>query len=354
MRRVLLLGAVFLGACGGSAKGTTAPSGDGGSTGAKAYVTVYGLDEIAVIDTASRAVVDHIALGSGRGPAILLKTPDGSKLYAADWKDNTLTSVNVATRAVTPIQFGSRPWVEAMSPKGDFVYAGLNTMEIAVISTATDTVTQMIDMGSQIPESIVVSPDGATLYVAMGLVSGTVAAFSASTGAMVQPPIAVGTAPAWISISADGSKVFTLNFLSSSVSVIDTTTWTVSATIPVGSNSEPIIGAATPSGSLVVTDFQTADISVLDTTGNKVAHTLKVDGRPVGIDISADGTRGYVTDFGHASLAIAPDPLSLTSGDLSSAIGPGPGEVVVFDPATGAAIGDPIAVGAGPTSVVVE
>lgn len=353
MRRVLLLGAALLGGCGASTNGTTASKGDGGIAGGKAYVTVYGLDEVAVIDTGTRAVVDHIALGNGRGPAILLKTPDGKKLYAAGWKDNTVTSIDLGTRAVTPIQLGSRPWVEAMSPKGDVVYAGLNSMAIAVISTATDTVTRMIDTGGLLPESIIVSPDGATLYVATGLVSGTIEAISASTGAIAQPAIAVGLAPAWVSISADGSKVYALNFLSSDVSVVDTTAWRVSATIPIGTNAEPIIGAATPSGLLLVTNFQTHSIAVVDPTSSKVVHTLDVDGRPVGIDVSPDGTRAYATDFGHASLAIAPDPTALTSGDLSSAIGPGPGEVVVFDPATGAAVGDPIAVGAGPTSVVV-
>jgi YVTN family beta-propeller protein len=355
MRWVLLLGgAVCAAGCGGSTSASPPGADGGGSSGTKAYVTVYGLDEVAVIDTSSRAVVDHIPLGAGRGPAILLKTPDGKKLYAAGWKDNTITSVDVATRAVTAIPLGSRPWVEAMSPQGDVVYAGLDAMTIAVISTATDTVTRMIDTGGLLPESIIVSPDGATLYVAAGLLAGTVQAFSASTGAMVHAPIGVGTTPAWISISADGSKVYTLNFISSDVSVVDTQAWSVSSTIAVGNGSEPIIGAASPSGPLLVTNFGAANVVVVDPATGKVTHTLAVDGRPVGVDVSSDGTRAYVTDFGHASLAIAPDPTALTSGDLSSAIGPGPGEVVVLDPTTGAAVGDPIEVGAGPTSVVVE
>jgi YVTN family beta-propeller protein len=322
---------------------------DAGATG-KAYVTVYGLDEVAVIDTGSATVVDHIPLGSGKGLSILLKTPDGKKLYAAGWKDNTITAVTPATKAVKSIPMTDRPWVEAMSPKGDFVYAGLNSNAIAVISTATDTITQTFDTHGLLPESIVVSPDGATLYVASGLAGGTVQAFSASTGAMVQSAIDVGLTPAWIAISADGSKVYTLNFLGNSVSVVDTKTWAVTSTFA-DPGSYPIIGAATPSGALLVTNYQSADVVIFDAAG-KAAHTLAVDGRPVGVDVSSDGTRAYVTDFGHASLAIALDPTALTSGNLSSAIGPGPGEVVVLDPATGKAIGNPIAVGAGPTSVV--
>jgi YVTN family beta-propeller protein len=170
-----------------------------------------------------------------------------------------------------------------------------------------------------------VSPDGSRLYVAEidqsnpvnFLASGSVEAIWAWTGAVIHPPVTVGVAPAWIAMSPDGSKVYALNFLGDSVSVIDVATWAVSATVPVGSG--------------------------------------KTSGRPVGVGVSADGTRGFVTVFGPDSLSKAPDPTTLETGDLGSAMGKQPGTVMVIDPATGAAVGDPIPVGAaGPTSVVVE
>ena len=111
----------------------------------------------------------------------------------------------------------------------------------------------------------------------------------------------------------------------------------------------------TSTGSLLVTNFGTASVSIVDTTSGTITHTLKTSGRPVGVDVSADGTRGYVTVFGPDSLSVAPNPLTLQSGDLTSAIGTQPGSVVVLDTATGLAVGAPISVGAaGPTSVVVE
>jgi YVTN family beta-propeller protein len=322
---------------------------------------VYGTDEIAVIDADSRVVVDHIPLGAGRGPAILLKSPDGKKLYSANWKDNSVSAIEVSTRAVTPISLDSRPRVEAMSPMGDFVYVGLNSNKIGVISTASNSITATLDTHGLLPESIIVSPDGSRLYVAeidqsnpVNLASGSVEAIWAWTGAVIHPPVTVGVAPAWIAMSPDGSKVYALNFLGDSVSVIDVATWTVSATVPVGSGSEPIVGAATPRGGLLVTNFGAANVSVVD-ANNKVTHTLKTSGRPVGVDVSADGTRAYVTVFGPDSLSKAPDPTTLETGNLGSAMGKQPGTVVVIDPATGAAVGDPIPVGAaGPTSVVVE
>ena len=365
LRSAVVAGGFLVAACGGgtgSAGGTTSPPPDAGPS-SKIFVTVYGTDEIAVIDATSRAVVDHIPLGSGKGPAILLKTPDGKKLYAANWKDNSLSAIDVATHTVTPIALDSRPWVEAMSPMGDNVYVGLNSNKIGVIDTMSDTMTSTLDTGGLLPESIIVSPDGSRLYVATVdqsnianfLGNGSVEAIWAWTGAIVHPAVSVGVAPAWITMSPDGSKVFALNFLGASVSVIDATAWTVSATVPVGGGSDPIIGAVTSTGSLLVTNFGTASVSIVDTTSGTITHTLKTSGRPVGVDVSADGTRGYVTVFGPDSLSVAPNPLTLQSGDLTSAIGTQPGSVVVLDTATGLAVGAPISVGAaGPTSVVVE
>src|SRR3984957_14759917 len=171
MRSVLLLrctvvaGGFLVAACGGSSGGAgsaTSPPPDAGPS-SKIFVPVYGTDEIAVIDGASRAVVDRIPLGAGKGPAILLKTPDGKKLYSANWKDNTISAIDPSTGGVTTIQLDSRPWVVAMSPAGDVVYAWLNSNKIAVISTMTDAITRNIDTGGLLPESIIVSPDGATL-----------------------------------------------------------------------------------------------------------------------------------------------------------------------------------------------
>jgi YVTN family beta-propeller protein len=360
LRWCLVAGSALALSCGSSSQSAGDPP--DAAPAPTLYVTVYGTDEIVVIDATSRAVVDHIPLGSGKGPAILLKTPDGKKLYAANWKDNSLSAIDVATHTVTPIALDSRPWVEAMSPMGDNVYVGLNSNKIGVISTASDTMTATVDTGGLLPESIIVSPDGSLLYVAAidqsnpvnFLSPGSVEAIWAWTGTVVHAPLKVGVAPAWITIAPDGSKVYALNFLGGSVSVIDEASWTVSDTVSLSSGGDPIIGASTAT-SLLVTNFGAASVSVVDTTSNKVTHTLTTKGRPVGVDVSADGSRAYVTVFGPDSLSKSPDPTVLETGDLSSAIGTQPGTVVVVDPATGLAVGDPISVGgAGPTSVVVE
>jgi YVTN family beta-propeller protein len=154
-------------------------------------------------------------------------------------------------------------------------------------------------------------------------------------------------------MSPDGSKVYTLNFIGASVSVVDTASWQVTATISTGPGSMPIIGNTTPDGSLLgVTDIGTADVSLIDTSTNQVARTLKLEGRPIGIQFSPTGNRGYVVDFGNDSMSYEPAKVILAG--LQGAPFPFdiPGRLTVFDPATGATL-DTTTLGSAPSSVVV-
>jgi YVTN family beta-propeller protein len=108
--------------------------------------------------------------------------------------------------------------------------------------------------------------------------AGTVQAISATSGAVVHAAVTVGRQPAWLSLSPDGAEFYALNFLDGTVSVVNTATWTVTATVPTGSGSQPIIGTSTPA-SLLVTNFNAANGLRIDATSNSVAHTFKTDGR---------------------------------------------------------------------------
>ncbi len=348
-------------ACGSSPSRAASDGGAGGPSGLTGtiYVSMYGDDEITVIDQATNAIVQHIPLASGSGPAVMLATPDNKKLYTANWSNNTVSAVDIATSTVTAIALDGRPWAITMGPAGT-LYAALTSDKIAEIDTTSDTISGSIDTSPDYQESVVVSPDGKTLYVdptSGGLAPGnTLEALSSTDGSVVHPTITVGNTPAFASISPDGSRVYTLNFLDGTVSVVDTQSWSVLATVDTGSGSQPIISSSTPDGLLVVTNFGLGNLVTVDYATNAIVNTLALDGRPVGVGgYNADGTLGYVVDFGHASLApeSITEGLSFLNGDLSGFVGDGPGNLTAFNPVTGQKIGSSIPLGKGPTSVVV-
>ena len=320
----------------------------------RAYVAIAGSNEVAVLDEATHTQVDAIEVG--KGPAIILTTPDRKKLFTANWTDNTVSAIDVATASATNIALPGRPYVIAISPDGSRVYAGLSSNQIAVIDVATTVVEKFLPT-AELPASIIVSPDGETLYVAE-LSRNTLRAVSAETGAVVKAPIQVGKAPAWITISPDGGKVYTLNYRADNaddVTVVDTETFTIEANIPTaisGKESKGIIGNVTPDGrKLFVTNLGTGDYVVIDTATNSVAQRVQLDGRPVGVAFSEDGSRAYVTDYGVGSLEAALSSEFLLTGVFRPVRD---GQVSIFDVETGERLGEKIRVGAGPNSVVVD
>jgi YVTN family beta-propeller protein len=321
------------------------------ATAATIYATVSSTDEVVAIDDETHKVRRSYRVG--KGPAILLTTPDRAKLYTANWADDSVSVIDLGSNRVTEIELGSRPYVIAMDPLGRHVWAGLQNGNIAVISVETDAEERRFAT-SQLPASIIASPDGKVLYVAylgLGITPGSLVALDAETGAELRPRLSVGQSPAWITAKHDGTRVYTLNFVSDDVTVVNTETWSVEATVSTGSGSQGIIGNVTPDDSrLYLTSHGSSSLVAIDTTTNEIVQTIGLGGRPVGVNFSEDGLRVYTTDFGPTSKN-APVQLDyLLTGQYSAT---GNGELSVFGVASGARVGDTVELGAGPTSVVV-
>src|SRR5262245_43858304 len=87
---------------------------------------------------------------------------------------------------------------------------------------------------------------------------------------------------------------YVTNFASNTVSVIDTSTNTVTANIPVGNGPGGVV--ASPDGTRVyVADFNVSAISVIDTATNTVTATFPLPGAlPAHLAITPDGKTLYV------------------------------------------------------------
>ena len=147
--------------------------------------------------------------------------------------------------------------------------------------------------------------------------------------------IPVGKLPGFMAISQDGSRLYQVNQFggsdpggdsnTGSVSVIDTATNAVIATIPFGAGF-PFQIAITPDGSRGYVAVSKASgrgfstgfnrIEVIDLATNEIASTINVipqgsAGGPIGVAIAPDGTRAYVTHRGDSRvIVIDTDPAS--------------------------------------------
>lgn len=111
----------------------------------------------------------------------------------------------------------------------------------------------------------------------------------------VTATVTVGHGPYGVGVTPDGARVYVANQFSDTISVISTATNTVIATLAVG--SRPFGVAVTPDGARVyIPNFFSANVSVVSTATNTVIATVALAGgsTPSGVAITPDGARVYV------------------------------------------------------------
>jgi len=150
-----------------------------------------GSNEVVAVDIATERQESLIPLPTPDSgvvtPAALAVTPDGKTLYVAEYGDDAVIPVNLATsRPGTPIIIENHDLALesalAVTPDGKTLYAALNgdygggsgPNSLVAISTATGTVEKTINYGTAGPIALAVTPDGHTLYALNGNYGDTI------------------------------------------------------------------------------------------------------------------------------------------------------------------------------------
>jgi YVTN family beta-propeller protein len=249
--------------------------------------------------------------------------------YVANDVSHNVTVFDTATNTVvSTIDVGSanNPASVVVSPDGHTVYVANNPVihgegTVSVIDAATQNIVGTIQTGGG-PYGIAITPDGATLYVTnfYALPADNVFVIDTASQTVIQS-IAVGSFPHGIAISKDGASVYVTNAFSNTVSVIDTVTNTVTATIPVGTLPHGI--SLSPDGSFAyVSNRGSGSISVLDTNTNAVIGTIPLTAGLEGVAFSQDGSRAYVCHQQADFVSIIDTATNTVIGTISVGINP--------------------------------
>jgi len=176
--------------------------------------------------------------------------------------------------------------------------------QIAVVDPAGGKVSKSIAMPAQ-PTGLVLSPDGATLYVTCAAPQGSVCVVDVKAG-KVASTIPAGHWAIGPAVSPDGKKLYVCNRFNDNVSVIDLATKKEIAKVP--AVREPFAAAITPDGKTVFVinhlPIDPADgydvsarITVIDAATNKATEIKLPNGSTGmrGICVSPDGKYAYAT-----------------------------------------------------------
>ncbi len=243
------------------------------------------------------------------------------KAYVGNFKDNTVSVVDLATGGVTAtVPVAAGPHGIGLSADGKLAYVtGDASSSMSVIDTASDRVVRTIEVGKS-PHGVALTPDGRSLLVGV--------------------------------------------YGDDKVAVVDTATQAGVATIPVG---KPHTLAVRPDGKVAYVASQEPGkfaLVVVDLSTHKVASTIALDKPPRDLEFGAGGKALYFTQAGVnavqvldpgsdrvvAQIATGVSPHLATvfgNAKFGTAVVQGPGELALFDPGTNAVVKS-VAVGKQP------
>lgn len=236
--------------------------------GAFAYVANDSVNDISVINRAMRSLDSTISVG---GPSrSLAMAPNGTFCYASG--ANNLWVIDTATKRVSntiPLDddYGV-PWDVVITPDGAKVYVTLYPDFIAVINTATNTVADYINPGEEI-QDLAISADGTRLYVADQY--GGVGIIDTATDQVIDGFFTDEPALYGIGITPDGTRAYIEGY--DNILVIDLTTKEVFATLPFGALHSQGDVEVTAGGTCAYVS-SSSGLLVIDTAANLIIDTL--------------------------------------------------------------------------------
>lgn len=202
--------------------------------GSRIYVASEDTGRVVVLRSADGGISNQLDVGGE--PEGVAVDPRTGRVGVTSETDNTVALLEPeGVRLLGKIPVGQRPRDLAFTADGKQLFVtGENDDSLTLIDVPSSTVRRTLRLeGEDLrPKGVVVSPDGARVYVSTGRGARVVALDARTLQALGS--VRVGQRPWGLALSPDGHFLYTANGPSNNVSVIDTARLVLIATIPVG------------------------------------------------------------------------------------------------------------------------
>lgn len=210
------------------------------------YVSNEETAEMSVVDLATGSIRARVKVGEE--PEGVTVRPDGKVVYVTCEEGNIVVAVDTTTlKVIARVKTSGRPRsvVFTADSKTGFVTDETGGA-VTVIATAKHTVTKTITLPKAgpvppRPMGAVLSPDGRHVFVSLGRAQA-VAEIDASTFALTRTFDNVGARVWGITLSHDGTKLYSANGSSNDISIVDIASGKVDKRIPTGGSPWGVVG----------------------------------------------------------------------------------------------------------------
>jgi YVTN family beta-propeller protein len=244
---------------------------------------------------------------------------DGSSSHDRNTTHTYTAAKNYTVTLIVSNKYGTDSTASTIKAFPVYAYiTNSGSSSLSIIDTVTNKVESGVKVGER-PYGIAVTPDRTKVYVTNSG-SNTVSVINMSTEAKITLPIgafygfslfpytkttttvSVGNTPRGIAVSPNGTEVYVANSGSNNVSIINTSTDKVVDTFSVEEN--PVGVAVSPDGQKVyVANSDSNTVSVINIAANNTT-SVPVGNRPYGVAVVPDGKKVYVTNHNSSDVSV--------------------------------------------------
>jgi YVTN family beta-propeller protein len=265
---------------------------------------------LAIVEPSSNVFFAKIP--TGEGPHEVAVSTDGRFAFVGNYGSgqtpgSTISVIDLVARKevrrvdVSPLR---RPHGIAFNNGKVYFTAEVNKI-VARYDPATNQIDWMIGTGQNSTHMVMLNKDGSKIFTA-NIGSDSISIFERGTNPMNwnQTVIPVGKGPEGMDISPDGTELWTAHSRDGGVSIIDIEAKKVTETLSLGTKRSNRL-KFTPDGKMVlITDLDAGHLIVLDRASRKEVKRFAMGKTPEGILITPDGSRAYVGVAGDNQVAI--------------------------------------------------
>lgn len=250
-----------------------------------------GAGQVETIENTSSSISGTIPVGVN--PVYGVMTADTKRAYIMNQGDNTVSVINAQTNALDTPPSGSANPIVLTTPSICGTYTNLCTSPV------------WADLAPTLNELVVANEGDGTHRGSVSIINIPLCSVTALPNnpncdpnnpvdaagfGQVLATVPVGVNPLMVAVLQDGSKAYVINQHDSTVSVINLTYNTVTATIPLPNTQNPTFIAATtgtPTGKVYVTSPTSNTMTIISTQTDTIDTTVDLQGKGVMVRVTA-------------------------------------------------------------------